>query len=342
MDSVKRAHRELVKKWHPDKYLDKVENEKANHKIAIINEAYSYLKKVKTFRRSTYRKSSHHHSYRVKTAYAPKSGSEARKRSGISSRSVGKQSSSSYAQTDYRDKSQQNSETNNQISFSWIDRYIYSFFHRRRLENLGKRRVKVTSKMRDKIKKEEAYWQKLREEYESRTRLGLYRSLFNALIFGRIISFRKSNPDVSLGRFSKEMKYEIDLRHSLIQDNIFYSVNKGWNLFLKFVFGSTFSLSLIYFVAHNYLWRSFPTLEAFVITEGIMLGLLFILLVPDNMFQRFLLWYYRDLEKSNIQNTFKMHRLPSKWEIRKQGLLVLKYLLLIGALYSFVQFYPII
>lgn len=45
IDDIKRAYRELVKKYHPDKYQDNPLRELAEEKLREINEAYEYLLK---------------------------------------------------------------------------------------------------------------------------------------------------------------------------------------------------------------------------------------------------------------------------------------------------------
>jgi len=45
LEDIKRAYRELVKKYHPDKYQDNPLRELAEEKLREINEAYEYLLK---------------------------------------------------------------------------------------------------------------------------------------------------------------------------------------------------------------------------------------------------------------------------------------------------------
>lgn len=46
-EEIKRAYRELVKKYHPDQYQDNPLSDLAEHKLRDINEAYDYLMKNK-------------------------------------------------------------------------------------------------------------------------------------------------------------------------------------------------------------------------------------------------------------------------------------------------------
>lgn len=43
IDEIKKAYRELVKKYHPDRYMDNPLSELAEEKLREINEAYDYL-----------------------------------------------------------------------------------------------------------------------------------------------------------------------------------------------------------------------------------------------------------------------------------------------------------
>ena len=49
VDDVKKAYRELVKKYHPDKYMDNPLSELAEEKLREINDAYDYLMKNQQF-----------------------------------------------------------------------------------------------------------------------------------------------------------------------------------------------------------------------------------------------------------------------------------------------------
>lgn len=52
-DEIKKAYRELVKKYHPDQYTDNPLSKLAEEKLREINEAYDYLMKNANFRRDT-------------------------------------------------------------------------------------------------------------------------------------------------------------------------------------------------------------------------------------------------------------------------------------------------
>lgn len=43
IEEVKKAYRELVKKYHPDRYMDNPLSELAEEKLREINEAYDYI-----------------------------------------------------------------------------------------------------------------------------------------------------------------------------------------------------------------------------------------------------------------------------------------------------------
>jgi len=43
IEDIKKAYRELVKKYHPDRYQDNPLKDLADEKLAEINEAYEYI-----------------------------------------------------------------------------------------------------------------------------------------------------------------------------------------------------------------------------------------------------------------------------------------------------------
>ncbi|MGE5613664.1 MAG: J domain-containing protein [Bacillota bacterium] len=53
-EEIKKAYRELVKKYHPDQYADNPLSKLAEEKLREINEAYDYLMKNASFRRDSY------------------------------------------------------------------------------------------------------------------------------------------------------------------------------------------------------------------------------------------------------------------------------------------------
>lgn len=59
-DEIKRAYRELVKKYHPDQYQSNPLSELAEDKLREINEAYDYLMKNGTNRRQENPRASQH------------------------------------------------------------------------------------------------------------------------------------------------------------------------------------------------------------------------------------------------------------------------------------------
>jgi len=194
--------------------------------------------------------------------------------------------------------------------------------------------------------KEQKNWKKLKKQYEERTRIGMYRSLINALLFGKIFSEDNSQQakSNSLGSYSVSHKYETDLRHHLIQDNIFYATNKSWNVLLKFLFGALFMLEFIYLLANYFLYDLFSSPVSFVATEMGILSLFALVFLPDNLFQRYLLWRYRDLARSDIQRTFSNRSLPEPWLTIKRRLLLIKYFaaFALTALYHHFVFIPLV
>lgn len=211
---------------------------------------------------------------------------------------------------------------------------------------LKKKRRKFSSQNLKQLLKEQKNWKKLKKQYEERTRIGMYRSLINALLFGKILADEPdpANTSTSLGNFSVAQKYETDLRHHLIQDNIFYATNKGWNVVLKFLFGAVFMLEFIFLLANYFLYDLFSSPVTFVATEMGILSLFALVFLPDNLFQRYLLWRYRDLSKSNIQRTFSNRSLPEPWSLRKRKMLIIKYISAFGltALYHHFVFIPLV
>ncbi|TNE70968.1 J domain-containing protein [bacterium] len=322
LETIKRKHRELVKIWHPDKHQHHDEKHRANAKIAEINAAYAYLRSIKE--RTTKRKKQD-----PTTAERPKQST---------SHTANSAPSFSQATTNQKKaKTKTNTSRQNRYGTSFqqskLDSILSGLQNRFSYWQLKKKREIRKDKWRKMMESERAYWVKLREKYDERTRVGLYRSLFNALVFGRIIQFESGS--TALGLFTIQEKYEIDLRHNLINDQIFYSINKGLNLLLKYVFGGFSLLLFFYLTLMYYAYGKIPTLDDYLLLQMGVVTQASLLFIPDNLFQRGLLWKYRHLRKMEIQQTFANKTLPGKWNKIIQVAFLIKY----AALFLYLSFF---
>jgi len=358
LEEVKKAHRKLVKKWHPDTFRSESGQTKAHHKISEINAAYTYLSALKNRSRRYGSTNSFRSSPRAQDQ------TKTNKKSDSNYHSYSSSQRTSHFHSTYRSNSEKqtpndgSTQTRNKhrstdakkahadLEFSWLNRFQQKLMSRIHQRTLRKKRRKFSSENLKKLLKEQKNWKKLKKQYEERTRIGMYRSLINALLFGKIFSEDNSQQakSTSLGSYSVSHKYETDLRHHLIQDNIFYATNKSWNVLLKFLFGALFMLEFIYLLANYFLYDLFSSPVSFVATEMGILSLFALVFLPDNLFQRYLLWRYRDLARSDIQRTFSNRSLPEPWLTIKRRLLLIKYFaaFALTALYHHFVFIPLV
>lgn len=327
LDVVKKTHRELVKKWHPDTFSSAQEKDIATVKISEINAAYTYLKSIKNRTRND---SKSQNQTKTQTASSVHSKTKSANRATSSN----KKTETSAHSTNQKKRKKATSAQQKEFVPSKIDQWLSKLTGKRTLKNLNKNKNKRQNDFKRVVEKERAAWIKLREKYDDRTRLGLYRSYFNALFFGKIIYFQSATSALS-SSFSLRDKYEIDLRHSLINDNLFYIVNKGINIFLKYVFGILSILLFVYFTLMFYGYNRIASVDEYLKIEFAVILLLCLLILPDNLFQRSMLWKYRHLEKKEIQDTFKGRKLPKKMNFFKQILITVKYLSIFGYLFWF-------
>lgn len=76
-EEIKKAYRELVKRYHPDQYRDNPLSDLAEQKLREINEAYEYLTKNSSFKRQQTGSESYSSSY-SKTSFGGSSFQQAR------------------------------------------------------------------------------------------------------------------------------------------------------------------------------------------------------------------------------------------------------------------------
>lgn len=328
LEQIKRKHRDLVKVWHPDKHGSDLDKELAHRKISEINAAYHYLKNIKhrSQRKTATQKSSTESGRNPfeQTAHQPKAKAKTKE--------------STQEQFAAAQKNNQERRNPNPFQPSAFDRWLSRWQNRTSYSRLHKQRLQQHKNWQKLIAKERENWVKLREKYDERTRVGLYRSLFNALLFGRIIQFESQSR--AIGVFTMQEKYEIDLRHSLINDQIFYAINKGLNVLLKYLFGAFSVILFVFIMLMYYGYGIIPTLEQFLWLETGVFVQASLLFIPDNLLQRGMLWKFRHLQKNEIPETFKNRLFPGKWNRLKQVVLSTKYIVLFLYLHFFVRQLP--
>jgi curved DNA-binding protein CbpA len=317
-ETIRSRHKTLVKKWHPDKYQTPHEQKLAHDKIIKINTSYAYLRKVK-----------HRSGVNISTQNSPNNQQNDTINTTIDF--------TFYTEAKKKARPKKKVEEENRVEFKQkkIDQLFSRLAKRRSQTRIKNNRKKTEFYYKKKIAEEQNYWKKLRNAYDERTRLGLYRSFINAVLFGRFIYFQKPSSNSLSGRISLQDKYEIDIRHNLIRDKIFYSVNKGLNLFLKYVFGIIYCIMFLYFISSHFSNGKVYYLDEFVGLQLFVLSQAFFLFFPDNIFQRAVLWKYRYLEKKAISETFKENSLPGKFQSYKLIMLWGKFSTLVVSLALF-------
>ena len=320
LELVKKSHRDLVKQWHPDKFQESQQKLDATKRISEINAAYSYLTSIK-------RKS---HNYTKSTTQRKPPNQNPTTPDSVGFKSTKESSKSTFD----KKRRTQKKEPDFQFKQSKINSILSQLTRKRNLHKLLSHKKKHNSETKRIIEKERESWVKLRTKYDERTRIGLYRSFFNAVFFGRIIHFTSSSN--LPGNFTIRDKYEIDLRHNLINDQLFYAINKGLNIILKNIIGFFTVVLFLYITLLHYGFGIIKSIEAYMLIE---IGVLFqasLLFIPDNLFQRSMLWKYRHLEKREIQETFKNRTFPKTVNRIKHIMLSLKYILLFAYMYWFI------
>lgn len=349
-EEVHKARRSLAMKWHPDRYQDSTAKKRANRNIQEINAAYAHIKKVKSLRNRTSTSTSSVH----RTATATRNRSSNRQKgtstnaTGTRSGSAGKRANYTYRYTSanqsgkqrkkrtHQNKSSQEEQkkkqngspgykVNGEFNRSNLEEILTRKNNERLKKGLARKKSKRVAKMRKRIQQEREEWIRRYEEFRNRSRIGMYRSLINTLLFGKMGI--KTTTTTSLGApLAQDQKHNIEVRHSLIQDHIFYCINKGLNLLLKFTLGIVFGLQLIYNIYQNFFYGYFlGSTGEFIFAQVMVFVQLGLLLIPDNLYQRYLLWKFQNLDISRIRPTFKNRKLPNPFEEQKNKLTVAKY-----------------
>lgn len=311
-ETLKKAHKALVRKWHPDRYLNPDQKADAEQKLARINAAYHRLKTVK---------------YRAK---ATKNASERRGRTQKTNAA-----SNSYQSYHQRQETSQKKapKANRRVIFeqSWLDRKLTLLNNRMQQSYLRRRKETIAGVQEKELEKQDAFWFRKRRKWHAKTRVGLYDSFINYLIFGNleVLFSSKESHHTTLGSFHVREKYEMEVRHNIIRDRIFYAVNRTWNIVLKYVFGiailSLFVITISDFFAMG---RITGSMLDFFRAQVYVLGLVALLIFPDNLYQRFLLWKFRGLASHEVDVVFSNRSLPKPWSRILYAILIPKYGLL--------------
>ncbi len=318
-DILKKRHRDLVRKWHPDRFTDAIQKEQAEKKLAQINAAYHRLKKVK--------------SRNINKAHSPKSATK------TSGNKRSRRDNAKYADSETKRNTYSNTKTkrrparDSRMTFeqTWLDRKLTVINNRMQQAYLQRRKDSYGEDQEKEIEKQEAFWFQKRKAWYGKTRVGLYNSFLNYLIFGNLENLmnQKESTATSLGSYNLRDKYELEIRHNIIRDRLFYAVNRTPNIILKYIFGiAILSLFIINISEFFVMGRIVGSLYDFLSLQIFVLGLFALLVFPDNLYQRFLLWKYRNLESNEVDKVFKNKKLPSPWQAVLYAILIPKYSLL--------------
>jgi curved DNA-binding protein CbpA len=344
-DEIKRARRRLAMKWHPDRHSTNPKRlSEAESRIKEINAAYSYLKRIKntSARRNQQRSRSssksyayqrtqqQHQSYtrqRRSKSYQQSSADQSRKQQQRNRRQESKASTSN--DSNRRAKSDKNFDQ------TWFDRLATRITNWRFQRGLSGSRKRKVRNMYKQINKERKRWKEDREKFQRNTRVGVYSSLFNALVFGKLVQ-NQDNQTTSLGGYNANDKYDIILRHSIIRDYIFYAFNRGFNLFFKYTLCILFISQILLLIYQNFRYGIFwGEVGEFVANQSMVITMLAVLFLPDNLYQRYLLWNFRNVSLKRVRQLFKNKRLPEPHEYYKNWMLIGKYSMISGLIWFF-------
>ena len=348
-EEVHKARRKLAMKWHPDRYQSRREKREANRNFQQVNAAYAYIKKVKTrpaagpgASNTAKRPPSPRNRKSTKYTHTQKSTGRRNSRGKTEYRNRHTQPGSgqqTYGTTNEGGSKEQQKEQNFTVHGTFKRSRLEEMFRRAQRRHLRRKLARRKNKKRNKVnrrlKEEQKHWDRRYQAFQNRSRVGVYRSTINTLLFRRFE--QNSENGGSLGPVqSQNEKYNIEVRHTLIKDQIFYSINKGLNLFLKFSLGILFSLQFIYNIYEDFYYGFFlGTVSGFITSELMVLAQLAILLIPDNIYQRFLQWKFQHLESSRIRATFKNRKLPAPYEHQFRMLTAAKYCFLAAVVWLY-------
>jgi hypothetical protein len=336
--------------WHPDRHsTNSAKLAEAETRIKEINAAFTYLKRIKSISSRRNRSKTRSYKSRQKSYQSQSNGyssnssgsrSQTKKRtysSGSKSRSNGKSSTHSKRKSTSQ-KTQQRQSRKTEVELTWFDRLMTRATNWRLARNMEYSRDRNIRSSSNQIHKERKRWKDAKKKFHNNTRIGVYSSLFNAMVFGKLERKQSSEngQTTSLGGYNANDKYDIIVRHSIIRDHIFYSFNRGLNLFFKYSLCIILVVQILFLIYQNFRWGTFwgDTWE-FVGNQTMVLGMLAVLFLPDNLYQRYLLWHFRNLSLKKVRKLFKDKRLPQPYEYYKNWMLVGKYSLLSGLIWFF-------
>lgn len=332
-DEIKKAHRRLVKKWHPDLFSDPVKQQEAQKKIIEINRAYQYAKNFSQIRKATRQAN-----YTAKDRQSTGQKSSQKKSSGTTTSAKSQQrtktTSTSASRSGKKKTSEKKATRKRHVRRNWLDEKLSGISRYLQLRHLAKRRERNEARLQEEIRKAEKVYEKKRRNMETRTNVGMYSSRFNQVVFWIASKFSGSDSlKQGLGSYRPSQKYEIELRHKIIHDRIFYSVNHFVNLSLKYVFGVFLGMQIIYNISASFFMGQMITSPiSFFSTQLILFGIAVLLFLPDSLFQRMVLWKYRKIPLNQISNYFSGKKLPSPWNFWKHVVVYSKYVVVTSAI----------
>jgi len=330
MDDVKKARRNLARQWHPDIYPKEQERQLAENRIKQINAAFAYIKKVKSYsvRTREYSRTSHQRtSYNQKKKptgqkqrYEQNSSSEARQ--GKSGKKKEKTSQKYKKRDDSTSKQPNKDETK-----GWWSRY-----KKRQEQKRKARRQQEINRMTEQRNADLS-------EFERSYRIGFRRSWLNNLLanlFAISDTETEKSKEGGITFFSSQRKQMHDLTYTLMKDDLFYTINSGINIILKFALGFLLGYEFLKNVNVNYFHGVFyGNFQSFIWSEVFILLLLTFLFIPDNLFQRYLLWKYRNASHQKAKTLFSDGTLPGRFENTKTHILLAKYALIAFMLWMY-------
>lgn len=290
LEEVKQSHRRLIKIWHPDRFSDESDKNLAHHKTIDINQASTLLKRVK-------------HVAKYSTATN-------------SNRTTSSTTTKSRSKDPVSSKVKQKAKSPRKRQFvkfeglSRLDIFLGRITTRNHLFFLKHRSPKLRFRAIRNTKKVDSYFQKKLTAFKQLYAIGFYKSKLNKFAFSP-----DNESNTSLSSYSLKSKYEAIVNYEQVKDTIFYSVNKSWNVGLKYILGTIIIGLMIRIILFNfYQGVAVYGWDVFLMQEFIMVLAFLALFLPDHIFQRLLLARFHNQPAERVKRLFSNgKKIPAPW-----------------------------
>ena len=301
LEQIKKNQRRLIKIWHPDRFIDAEKKNKAHFKTVQINQASGLLKRIKhasTYTRENKPKNPTENNYRNKDVNLTQK---------------------------KRTQNQKKTKKRHFVRFhglSRLDIFLGRISTKNHLFFLKSRSTKSIKKAQLNTQKVNSIFQKKYYHFKQIYIIGFYRSWINKFFFAP-----SNTHSQGLGSYSIKSKYEAIVNYEQIKDVIFYSVNKSWNVGLKYAFGIVIVGLMIRTILFN-LYKGVAVYgwDIFFFQELTLMLAFLSLFLPDHIFQRVLLSRYHNYPAKKVKQFFSDgKKLPDPWSKYFHSFMLVKF-----------------